>query len=119
MNIGMAGLVGHLIDTVAGLNGGRAEKVAEGVGRNRIRIAVEDPIDLPTGQGAAPAAEEQVRLLVSDRFFRYSLTALTTLSPIKTTLVLSPLPQRTVISLAVRDTSSGVSAKHSLIRSPV
>ena len=61
MNIGMAGLVGHLIDTVAGLNGGRTEKVAEGVGRNRIRIAVEDPIDLPTGQGAAPAAEEQVR----------------------------------------------------------
>lgn len=61
MDIGIASLVGHLIDAVTDLNGGRTEKVAKGVGRDRIRMVVEDSIDLPAGRGAAPAAEEQVR----------------------------------------------------------
>lgn len=60
MDIGMACLIGHFVDTVSGLNGGGAEEMPEGMGRNRIRIVIADAIDLSTAQLTAPMADEQI-----------------------------------------------------------
>jgi len=61
MNIGMACLIGNLIDAVSGLNGGRTEKMSEGVWSNGIRICTKYSVYLSAAQGSAPAANKQVR----------------------------------------------------------
>ena len=61
MHIGVAGLVGHLVDAVADLKGLGAEEVPERMRCNGMGVGIEDPIDLPAAQPSAPAADKEIR----------------------------------------------------------
>lgn len=79
----------------------------ECVGRDCIGVIPADSIDLRAAQPSPAAADEQIGTVLVGAFQQVFLYR-----------VFPPFPLRTVISLAGRDTSPGLRAKHSLIRRP-
>ena len=108
MDIGVARLVGHLINTVASYrNGLRAKEVAERMGLDRFGVLIEDPIDLSTGQLIPHPADEKIGAAGIRPFLQILPYRVDHLVSDENDAGFPFLPCRTVISLAVSDTSSG------------